>query len=491
MRTVARYGVYGTLLLAVPALVVAVPAVAGRELPELPYYLMLLACLAACATALGCMRSPGYDRRTMLSLAIGLGCWAIGMANAIATSGTDDNAIVNYVFFIAYGLPLLYAVSASRDEPTTLSRRVVDAILLILLVVLCYLGVEDLQDSDGLLRHEYVGWVAAAFDVENVFLFIVFFIRTMAADDDREYRFFRATTAFLGVYAVAAAVHNHDGLYPETVWLQKVTDALPAVAFILLACLLHGSRAPRPFKPPYRRWARLISTGFAPGVLLAAVFAMSVGIRESHGAVGRIALALAMLAYIVRIVQTQFWFAATRDRLKEALSAVERLSLLDELTGVPNRRAFEQALVALTGEAQRDGRPLSALMIDVDLFKTFNDTLGHPEGDVALVAVARLLAGTLRRPADFIARYGGEEFVVLLPNTPVEGAEVVARRMTRAVYDAALDFPQGIDSRVTVSIGIASGAVTKGFDLVRQADVALYRAKQSGRNGHVAHTVAV
>jgi diguanylate cyclase (GGDEF)-like protein len=92
----------------------------------------------------------------------------------------------------------------------------------------------------------------------------------------------------------------------------------------------------------------------------------------------------------------------------------------------------------------------------------------------------------LRRPADFIARYGGEEFVVLLPNTPVDGAEMVARRMTRAVYDAALDFPSGIDGRVTVSIGIASGAAPVASDLLGLADAALYRAKHAGRNGHVA-----
>ncbi|UPG89485.1 GGDEF domain-containing protein [Luteibacter aegosomaticola] len=160
------------------------------------------------------------------------------------------------------------------------------------------------------------------------------------------------------------------------------------------------------------------------------------------------------------------------------------MALLDELTGVPNRRAFDRALAARMGDAQREGRPLSTLMIDIDLFKTFNDTLGHPEGDVALTAVARLLAGALRRPADFIARYGGEEFVVLLPNTPGEGAEVVARRMTRAVHDAALAFEHGIDRRVTVSIGMASAVTSTGADLLRQADLALYLAKRAGRNGY-------
>jgi diguanylate cyclase (GGDEF)-like protein len=484
MASVIRYAGYGAALLAVPLMATAVPAIAGRDLPELPYYLMLVAAALASVIALALMRSPAYDRRMMLCLALGLGCWAAGMANGIANSGTDENAIIDYVIFVAYGLPLLYAAVANPDEPTTTSRRVIDAILLVLLVLLCYLGVENLQDGHGLLRAEYVGSVATAFDVENIFLFVVFLIRTLACENDRDYRFFRITALFLGVYAIAAALHNHDSLYPSAIVLQRLTDSLPAIAFVLLASLLLAGRHPRPVRRPHYRWARMVVAGYAPGVLLSAIFALSIGIRQAESMVGNIALALAMLIYVIRVAQTQFWFVAARDSLKEALSAVERMALLDELTGVPNRRAFDRALAARMGDAQREGRPLSTLMIDIDLFKTFNDTLGHPEGDVALTAVARLLAGTLRRPADFIARYGGEEFVVLLPNTPGEGAEVVARRMTRAVHDAALAFEHGIDRRVTVSIGMASAVTSTGADLLRQADLALYLAKRAGRNGY-------
>lgn len=485
MGNAVPYAAYGALLVVFPLFQLAAPVLAGRDLPELAYYLMLLAAGLACAGALACLRLPAYDRRTMLCLALSLACWAAGMGYAIANSGTEQNLISTYVLFVTYGLPLLYAAVATRDEPTTPARRAVDGALLALLVILCYLGVRDLRDANGFLKNEDMVWVVVAFDVENVFLFLTFLVRTLAAQDEKEYRFFRLATVFLGLYALAAGIHNHDELYPDVPVIRQLADVLPTLPFAALLCLLHAGRRPLAFEPSRHAWARQLAAGFAPGVLLAAIFALSLGIRESQGTFGRIVLALAMLAYVARVVQTQFWFAATRDRLAEALAAVERVSLLDELTGIPNRRAFEQALAERVREATRDGRPISALMIDVDLFKTFNDTRGHPEGDIALKAVARLLAGALRRPTDVIARYGGEEFVALLPNTPAEGAQVVARRMTRAVYDALLEYEHGIDGRVTVSIGVATAIADDARDVVRQADQALYLAKRAGRNRYM------
>lgn len=486
MRTPGRYLGYGAVLLAFPLVQVLAPLVAGPDLPELAYYLMLTASGLACLAAMAALRWPSYDRRTMACLALGLACWVAGMGYAIARSGTEQNLISTYVLFVSFGLPLLYAAVATRDEPTTPARRVVDGALLILLVILCYLGVRDLSDGNGFLKNEDMVWVVVAFDVENVFLFLTFLIRTFAAQDEKEYRFFRLTTIFLSLYALSAGIHNHDELYPDLPVLRQLADVLPTLPFAALLCLLHHGRTPRAFDPAGRLWARQLAAGFAPGLLLAAIFALSLGIRDSQGMFGRIVMALAMLCYVVRVVQTQFWFAATRDRLSDALTAVERVSLLDELTGIPNRRAFEQAFAERVREASRDGKPISALMIDVDLFKTFNDTRGHPEGDIALKAVARLLAGALRRPADFIARYGGEEFIALLPLAPAEGAQVVARRMTRAVYDALLEYDHGIDGRVTVSIGVATAMPPDTAGLVREADQALYLAKSAGRNRYVA-----
>lgn len=477
---------YGALLLVPPIVQFGLPWVLGRQMPELAYYLMLLAALMASATALVYSRTSAFDQRTVLCLALGLLLWVIGMGNAIANSDAEQNLISTYVYFVSYGLPLLYAAVATRDEPTTRSRRLVDGALLVLLVILCYLGVRDLQDDHGFLRSQYEPWVALAFDAENALLLMAFLVRSLAATDEREYRTFRTVTIFLGAYALASALHNHIEQLTGSAIVGAMADALPTMVFIFLICLLHGYRKPGAFELADRIWARRLAASFAPGILLAAIFALSVGVRGSQGVLGQLVLALAMLTYVIRVVQTQFWFAATRDRLAEALAAVERVSLLDELTGIPNRRAFENTLRERLRESMRDHKPVSALMIDVDRFKIFNDSRGHLDGDAALKAVARLLAGTLRRPADFIARYGGEEFVVLLPNTAEDGAQVVARRMNRSVYDAALAFDLGIDRRVTVSIGIATSGEVDAEGLVRRADDALYRAKANGRNGYAA-----
>lgn len=479
-----RFAGYVGILLAIPVVQFGLPAIAGGDMPELPYYLMLSAAALAGATALFYSWKSYYDRRLLVCLGIGLGLWATGMGIAIANSDAQQNLISTYVCFVSYGFPLLYAAVATRDEPTTASRRVVDGALLLLLVMLCYLGVRDLKDGQGFLKSEYVPWVALAFDTENILLFVAYLIRTLAATDEREHRSFRLVTIHLGVYALTAAVHNHVDEFTGSEVLIAITDTFPTLCFTLLIILLRANREPRAFQPPPRVWARRLAASFAPGLLLTAIFAFSVGIRGSHGLLGRIVLALAMLAYVIRVVQTQFWFAATRDRLADALATVERLSLLDELTGIPNRRAFERALDERLRESVRDGRPISALMIDVDRFKIFNDTRGHVDGDTALKSVARLLAGTLRRPADFIARYGGEEFVVLLPHTDEEGAKVVARRMNRSVYDATLEFDEGIDQRVTVSIGIATTDELGGVELIKRADEALYLAKADGKNGY-------
>ncbi|WP_213948271.1 GGDEF domain-containing protein [Luteibacter sp. dw_328] len=484
----SRYATYAALVAALPLAHLLIPPALQKQTPELADYAMLLSAVAALAYTMFCLRKPGYDRRYIVCLALGIGCWVAGMAYAIAQSGTDENLITTYVLFISYGAPLLYAAVTTPDEPSSHARRIVDGVLLLLLVVLCYLGVRDLTDAYGFLKPEDMGWVVVAFDVENLFLFGTFLVRYVTATNEGDHRFFGIGTVFLALYAICAGIHNHDELYPDTLALQRMADVLPTVPFIALACLLHANATPGPFEPIRHKWARQLSVSLAPGLLLAAIFALSLGITERQGMFGRSILALAMLAYVVRVTQTQFWFARTRDRLAEALSTVERVSLLDELTGIPNRRAFDQALDERTKEAAREQRALSVLMIDIDHFKTFNDTFGHLEGDVALRSVARLLAGTLRRPADFIARYGGEEFVVILPGTDEDGAQVVARRMNRAVYDAQLENSNGIDSRVTVSIGVATRAPDHVQGVVMHADRALYSAKHAGRNRFVAAT---
>lgn len=170
---------------------------------------------------------------------------------------------------------------------------------------------------------------------------------------------------------------------------------------------------------------------------------------------------------------------------------LERLATIDQLSGLANRRNFDETLARAWKEAARYGRPVGLLMIDVDHFKLFNDHYGHVEGDDCLRRVGKLLADFACRPGDLPARYGGEEFALLLPGTSLSGAHNVAERLRHAVEElriANADAPLG---QVSVSIGVASVVPrgdAKAESLIEAADEGLYAAKRRGRNVVVAHS---
>lgn len=188
--------------------------------------------------------------------------------------------------------------------------------------------------------------------------------------------------------------------------------------------------------------------------------------------------------------------AQSNAQLAEANARLQALASEDFLTGLPNRRRFDEALLQEKARARREGRPLSLLMVDVDYFKVFNDHYGHQAGDDCLRRIAMLLGQSLQRPGDQVCRYGGEEFAVILPDTDAGGARSVARYLCHQVFDALLTHAGSPLGRVTLSIGSASHDPDQADDsvalgaLLRVADFALYRAKQDGRNRLVQGTGA-
>ncbi len=172
------------------------------------------------------------------------------------------------------------------------------------------------------------------------------------------------------------------------------------------------------------------------------------------------------------------------QRIIELEGKLAELSRIDQLTQIPNRRSFEEQLTRLSEQATRYGRHFSVVMMDVDFFKKYNDSLGHEAGDGALRSVAHLLAGALRT-ADHVFRYGGEEFVCLLPETPESGARSAAERMRAAVEAARIPHPHSPAGVVTVSVGMAGFSPNNGVtpnQILGHADRALYEAKANGRN---------
>jgi len=160
------------------------------------------------------------------------------------------------------------------------------------------------------------------------------------------------------------------------------------------------------------------------------------------------------------------------------------LNIIDGLTGIKNRRFFNDKITKYWNEAHRQKNPMSLLMIDIDFFKKVNDTYGHQAGDTCLIDVAQILKRNLRRPFDEIMRYGGEEFAAILPNTDEEGAIHVAESIRKKIEETAIEIDDGSIS-LTVSIGISvmiPKEINKDEQLVSNADKALYEAKENGRN---------
>jgi two-component system chemotaxis family response regulator WspR len=176
---------------------------------------------------------------------------------------------------------------------------------------------------------------------------------------------------------------------------------------------------------------------------------------------------------------------ASQDELARANLELQQLAALDGLTGIANRRRFDEAIRIEWQRARRHQAPLSLLLCDVDHFKGYNDSLGHPAGDLCLKKTAAVLTEQLKRPADLVARYGGEEFAILLPDTGLAGALKLAEDCRRHLEQLALPHPAAPGGAVTMSIGVASsmpGDASTIEELVAAADRALYDAKRSGRN---------
>jgi diguanylate cyclase (GGDEF)-like protein len=196
-----------------------------------------------------------------------------------------------------------------------------------------------------------------------------------------------------------------------------------------------------------------------------------------------IPLARAFNAMAAKLSERERELVATNDRLTVMAS-------IDMLSGLANRRGFQSRLDFEWMKAQQYGAELSLLMIDVDHFKLYNDTYGHPEGDACLSKLGETLAGIAADTLGFAGRYGGEEFCLLLPNTESARALEIGEQVRQAVLGQAMPHITSVHQTVTVSIGVATTKPDdsqRPGDLIEAADAALYAAKHRGRNAVVEH----
>jgi len=258
-------------------------------------------------------------------------------------------------------------------------------------------------------------------------------------------------------------------------------------------------------------WTPVFTTFMAPLIVLCALVAVIETVRRRKNAsvldawIAIVSFGVIVEEYLTVIGGGRFtlgWYAsrvvmlfATSVLLAVLLAQAARLyadlieraeeledeAHTDTLTGLANRRRFDEEFARAFGSAIRRSSPIAVAIIDIDRFKQYNDSFGHQAGDVALHTIAKTIAESVERSGDFAARLGGEEFVVILEETTLTGAESVAERIRGAVLDAGIPAPGG--GYLSVSVGVAGRLpASTAESLLRQADAALYEAKNTGRN---------
>lgn len=301
-----------------------------------------------------------------------------------------------------------------------------------------------------------------------------------SSESDHAYwtKYFLAGTCAAGVvWGLSGILLFHPSSFPHQVVLAFVLGGMVAGAVPLLSSVRHAY------------WCFAI-----PVVVPISIRLMWVGDRI-HLVMGllMVIFGLTMLATSARVQRLFRDAEKLRRELYSAIEveqALEYLVRLDSLTGIPNRRLFEEELSKEWARAKRDHAPFSLIMADIDHFKEYNDHYGHPAGDVCLVEVAQAMHHGLSRPGDVVARIGGEEFAFLLPQTDLSGAIAVAEQIRERIL--ALNLPHEaspVASHVTLSFGVSSselGSVSSPAELIRTSDIALYEAKRYGRDQIVA-----
>ena len=426
-------------------------------------------------------------RRSWALLSVGFLLYTAGTVFAayidMVAHGPSTLASWDDFFYFFSGVPFLLAVS-SPDDTRLFSLffwlDVVQAAAVGWLSYLAVFGILPFSRATALpITVEKLIWL---FAMEAFALAILGVLRWATSPaGTRERRFYETLAIYLIAMAICQTIYNHLVIEYNDAGVWDVLTDIPFGIFAFAAALPWMEEADKE-KRPMRRPAMVMVDHARPVLLGLALVALSTMVIRQHFQLGTSFIAATFLVYGIRSAVLQSRFVKAQTELEKARDRLEDLAMLDGLTGVGNRRCFDQRVAAEWRRALRTRQPLSLLLIDIDHFKKLNDTYGHLVGDECLIDVAHTLAGELNRPADLLARYGGEEFVALLPDTDESGARSIAVRMQRTLREKKPH--PALNSAVTVSIGGTTWGDAEGTaeQLVEAADRALYRAKQNGRN---------
>ncbi len=430
--------------------------------------------IAALACGWRGQRNGGRARSAWLLVAFAMFCWSVGVGwqllGALTLADHYGTGAISMFLFVLYGVPLVFLLASPDGDPWR--ARLVDGVLAVVLGALFGAYIFSFVHLSGVVDTADELTLALMFDIQNAFIAIFALFRYRASATEREYRLFGTLAAFAWAYMLAAGYYNHF-------WDQRIgalVSVVVGIPFILLAVLALRGPAGSPAIDANATLARVARTG-SPLILPLSLLIVSAALVPVMPALAIAGCVAATLGYGLRAVLAQLHGMSERDRLAQ-------LSQVDALTGLPNRRQFDEALRRELVRADRGGQGLALLMIDIDHFKLLNDTLGHQAGDERLRDVAEALQARATRATDVVARYGGEEFAAILPGASPAEALGVAESMRIAIDALALASPAP-DGRVTVSIGVARLTEVDGDAgqrLIERADAALYDSKRAGRN---------
>lgn len=456
----------------------------------LSYVFLIAAPLLAFAAAIRRGRVTGLELMQGWSLAaISLLLWTLGMISSLRQDLFLANNNVapgeSMFFYVLFGVPIFYAVATIGVGPSSRLQRIVDAVLVLVLGYLYFVLMFSWINLHGAASTAAAYMIVDMFDVENGFLAVTTALRFLAADTIERRHLFGVLAATTFLYAVVTAYYNHHVALDVAPSIGNLYDVLVDVPFLVFASLawLGPMRLSQGLNPPIGL-VRFVRSG-SPLLLALAVLVVALLVLRRNFGLGAAGIVVAVLGYGLRSTLSQVHQSETEDALRDDRTRFAELAMRDSLTGVPNRRAFEEALEREWRLALRSQRTISLLLVDIDLFKQYNDRYGHLAGDACLRRVAEVLQQALRRPADLLARYGGEEFVLILPTTPGTGAREVAARLCKRVNQLGVRHDDSPTRNLTISVGVASLVPTEGMEpdaLISAADRALYTAKRKGRN---------
>lgn len=483
-------------LIALAALFLILHVSGGYVLPAhamgLSYFFMASSVVIA---VVGCFRAGRRAESAApwkwMALCSALLLWETGLVTAAWQDLLQENtymvtAISGFVYFL-FGAPLLLAICASPNDRRLPAVLWIDGIMAVAIGVLAYReifsflpGFHEPEQLPEVTRIAYI------YDAENVVLATLASVRLLAAESGEEQAFYRTLCGFLWVYSIIAVFYNHVMAIRWQLNPGNPLDFVVDVPFLVLAVITFhlSERAVQWSKYAARSAMMMIQAGISislPLVLLSlGIFAIA------HSPVlGAVSIVGSLAGYGLRNMLCQTQLLESEDKLLESRQVLEQAALVDPLTGVGNRRAFDQTLEREWHRAARTRESVALLIIDVDYFKQVNDTFGHQKGDEYLAAVARTLQSAMPRATDFIARYGGEEFSCILPATDGDGAIKVAEKLRATVEALRIEHPRSERPFLTVSLGATACANVANVTLpmfVRTADRALYEAKRNGRN---------